>query len=165
MDVIWKACSGSMISREAATSGQLSLIHRGISDVKDVSNNLNILEIEQLASTLDVGGVKESLVVFRHLSAWIVRARQWPEFQLVFSCVFPCFSIFFHIFLSLSFLFFLFFFFLISQFVVNLGLCFHYCTIVNPESSVSLFPIFRANLVAFWLRPRSLLAIRNSKSS
>ena len=59
MDVIWKACSGSMISREAATSGQLSLIHRGISDVMDVSNNLEMSEVEQLALTVDVGGVKE----------------------------------------------------------------------------------------------------------
>ena len=76
MDVIWNACSGSMISREAATSGQLSLIHRGISDVKDVSNNLKILEVEQLAFQW-VGGVKESsrFQTCLQLNAWFVHAR------------------------------------------------------------------------------------------
>ena len=81
-----------MISREAATSGQLSLIHRGISDVKDVSDSLKILEVEQLAFTLDVGEVKESLVVLRHttckLSAWIAHGRTAARKS---TCVFQCF--------------------------------------------------------------------------
>ena len=71
MDVIWRTYFGSMISREAATSGQLSLIHRGISDVKDVSNNLKISEVEQLALTLvarnkgESGGFETELHVAR----------------------------------------------------------------------------------------------------
>jgi hypothetical protein len=52
MDDIWRAYySGSMISREAATSGQ----SRCISDVKDVPNNFEFSEAEQLALTVDGG--------------------------------------------------------------------------------------------------------------
>ena len=97
-----------MISRDAATSGQLSLIHRGISDVKDASNNLKILEVKQLASTVNVGGVKESLV--RHgqqAQAAQLVDRAWPDDGPKINF---CFEVFSPIFFSFSF-------FLMSPFV------------------------------------------------
>jgi hypothetical protein len=80
MDVIRRAYSGSMISREAATSGQLSLISGDISDDKDVSNSLWIWEVEEEALIQDVGGTKERSVGFQtrllfQASAWVAHGR------------------------------------------------------------------------------------------
>jgi hypothetical protein len=115
-----------MISREAATSGQLSLMHRGISDVKDVSNNLRILEAEQLALTVDGGRNKGESGGFEtklQASCQAQRVdRAWPDngpnvnlSTYVFLRILTLFSYFFSIFLISSSL--------VEKIFVNLGLC------------------------------------------